>query len=130
MIAPVFTATVKNNKVVFYNVDLFNNYLHSFEGKDVHVIVRQKKKIRSVNQNSFYWGCVIPLLCETTGYGDEELHEALKIKFLMDNTRKLPTVKSTTSLSTVEFEQYLDNIRQWAAIDLNCVVPLPNEVDF
>jgi hypothetical protein len=59
------------------------------------------------------------------------MHEALKFKFLQDKTdTNLPTVKSTASLSTVEFEVYLDNVRQWAATDLSCSIPLPNEVEF
>jgi hypothetical protein len=129
MITPLFTATITKGKVIFYNVDLFNSYLRSLEGKDVHVSVKVKKKIRSLNQNSFYWGVCIPILCDITGYTEEEIHEAMKIKFLMDNTRSIPTVKSTASLSTVEFEDYIEKIRQWAAQDLSCVIPDPNQVE-
>jgi hypothetical protein len=130
MISPVFTATIKRGKVVFYNVELFNTYLLSLEGKDVHVSIRKKQKTRSNNQNAFYWGVVIPLLCETTGYTDEEMHEALKMIFLIDKSRKIPTLQSTARLTTIEFEDYIEKVRQWAAQELNCVIPLPNEVDF
>ena len=32
---PIFFATIKKGKVIFNNVQLFNNYLLSLEGKDV-----------------------------------------------------------------------------------------------
>ena len=127
---PIFFATIKKGKVIFNNVQLFNNYLLSLEGKDVEVVVRKPKKERSNPQNRYYWGVVINLLCETTGYTPEEMHEALKMLFLKDNTRKLPTLRSTTELTTIEFEDFLEGVRVWAASELNCIIPLPNEVDF
>jgi len=36
-------------------------------------------------------------------------------------------VKSTTQLSTLEMENYLEEIRRFASIKLNLIVPLPNE---
>ena len=127
---PIFFATIKKGKVIFNNVQLFNNYLLSLEGKDVEVVVRKPKKERSNPQNRYYWGVVINLLCETTGYTPEEMHEALKMLFLKDNTRKIPTLRSTTELTTIEFEDFLEGVRVWAASELNCIIPLPNEVDF
>jgi len=125
---PVFSAIIKSNKVVFHNVDLFNGYLISLEGKDVDVVVRKKKKIRSNPQNAFYWGVCVKLLCETTGYTDDEMHHALKMLFLQDRSRKIPTLRSTTNLTTMEFESYLEQIRVWASTELSCVIPMPNEV--
>ena len=127
---PIFRATVQKGKVVFHNVDLFNGFLISLEGKDVDVTVKKKKKTRSNPQNAFYWGVVIKLLCETTGYNDDEMHNALKMLFLQDRSRKIPTLRSTTTLSTMEFEDYLEKIRIWASTELSCNIPLPNEVDF
>ena len=126
---PIFTAKIQRGKVVFDNVDLLNGYLISLEGKEVEVIVRRRKKSRSLPQNAYYFGVCIKLLCETTGYTDDEMHIALKMMFLQDKTRKIPTLISTTSLTTVSFEEYLEKIRQWAAQELSCSIPLPNEVD-
>ena len=126
---PIFCAVIKSGKVIFNNVKLFNDYISTFEGKDVEVIVRKFKKERSNQQNKYYWGVVISLLCETTGYFDEEMHDALKMMFLRDDTRKIPTLRSTANLTTVEFEEYLEKIRIWAVQELNCIIPLPNEVE-
>lgn len=91
---------------------------------------------RSTQQNKFLHGVVIPVLAEHLGYSSEEMKEILKVKFLSE-TRVIDTVhgpaeieyiKPTSSLSTVEFEIFLEKIRQWGSADLGCLVPLPNEV--
>jgi hypothetical protein len=69
------------------------------------------------------------LLCEATGYFDDEMHDALRILFLKDMTREVPTIKSTASLTTIEFEEYLTKIREWTSRVLNCYIPEPNEVE-
>jgi len=127
---PIFLASIKNGELVFNNLRKFEDYLIPFEDKEVEVIVRKLKKERSNEQNRYYWGVVIKLLSEHIGYIDEEMHEALKLKFLRDDSRKIPTLRSTTDLTTIEFEEYLEKIRIWAAQELNCYIPLPNEVDF
>lgn len=38
--------------------------------------------------------------------------------------------RSTTELSTIEFEKYLEDIRRWASMKLSCYIPLPNEYDY
>ena len=130
---PIFRAIIQKGKVVFDQVDLFNSYLTGLEGKEIEVIVRRKKKSRSLPQNAYYWGVCIKLLCETTGYiesgDDEKMHIALKMMFLQDKTRKILTLRSTTELSTTEMETYLESVRHWALTELNCFIPLPNEID-
>jgi len=55
----------------------------------------------------------------------DETHEALKMKFLLDRRGKIPTVRSTTVLSTKEFEDYLEDVRMWASKFLNISIPNP-----
>ena len=90
---------------------------------------------RSNAENRFFHGCVVPLLAEHCGYDHAEMKEILKAKFLSE-TRVIDTVKGiaeiqyirpTSSLNTVQFESLLNKIRQWAAMDLGVVVPLPSE---
>lgn len=127
-LAPIFRGSVDNGKLVLRENDLFNRYLHSLRG-EVEVIVRKWKKRRSSKQNNYYWGAVIPILCESFGYSDEEMHEALKWLFLRNREReKLPTVKSTASLSTIEFNNYIDKIILWAG-EQGIVIPPPAEID-
>lgn len=32
-------------------------------------------------------------------------------------------------MNTAEFEEYLERVRRWAAVEYGVVVPLPNEVE-
>ncbi len=94
-----------------------------------------ERKDRSNNQNRYYWGIVIDILSNHTGFSRDEMHDVLKYKFLQ-GWKQLETkvgiievdyVKSTRDLSTKEFEDYLGEIRIWASADLNCSIPEPNE---
>jgi hypothetical protein len=94
------------------------------------------KKIRSNNQNKYYWGVIIPKLSELTGYTKDEIHEILKFKFLSSSLKiwnksgefdSYGILKSTTDLDTKEFETFLSEVREWASIRLNCFIPEPNE---
>ena len=92
-------------------------------------------KYRSTPENNYYFGVVIDILSNELGYTKMELHELLKSMFLRqtkylktkDGVREVSVIKSTTSLSVGEFEDYLSAIRQFASISLGIYLPLPNE---
>lgn len=92
------------------------------------LFIKTIRHSRSISQNNYYWGVVIKIVGDELGYLPEEIHDALRIKFLTIHTDKLPTVKSTVKLSTKEFEEYLEKIRRWASEELSICLPLPNEV--
>lgn len=79
-----------------------------------------------MKENNYYWGVVLDAIADTTGYTPEEVHDAMRWKFLRVGGR-FERVKSTTSLSTHEFEEYLEKIRMFANQELNCRIPLPRE---
>lgn len=100
---------------------------------------RAFKQSRSNQQNRYYWGVVIELLSEHTGFDREEMHEVLKHKFLRktvwipkkNGIKEMSVIsKSTTGMTTKQFEEYLSQIRQWASIDLGVFLPEPNEADY
>jgi len=68
------------------------------------------------------------MLSDEIGYSDEEMHDALKWKFLQKQG-KIPTTRSTSDLSTVEYEDFLSKVRMWASSDLGLYIPTPNEVE-
>ena len=100
----------------------------SLRGLNVQILIERKAKPRSLEENGYYWGVVIPLIGEWAGYTADETHEALKAKFLsrFDNATGLTRLRSTANLTTTEFEEYMSDIRQWAA-EQGCFIPLPNE---
>ena len=101
--------------------------------KEFHL---QDIKIRSIPENNYYWGVVIPLISETSGYSKNETHDLLKSLFLKDvrhiklpngTVKEVTKIKSTAELKTTEFEEFLTECRTWASLELECFIPLPNE---
>ena len=128
--------TVINGKFRPYDKERFIAEFKSLEGKRIEVIVRPESRQRSNPQNKYYWGVVLKILSNETGYEPDELHLIFKDLFLKeyaeinkeDKRIVIPYLKSTTELSTQEFEDYLTRIKRWAAIELNIYIPEPNEV--
>ena len=77
-----------------------------------------KTLIRSERQNRYYWKCVIMPLCEHTGYHKFEMHELLKERFI---------IKTTKELDKQEFNQFCEEVRAWAGVDLGVNIMPPNE---
>jgi hypothetical protein len=127
---PKFTGKITDGKFIPERLDGFKLWLSTLEGEIVTVVVRKPVKDRSNQQNKYYFGCLIPLLGDHIGYDAESMHQALKMLFLVDRTREPATIRSTASLSTVEFEDYTRRIREWASMELSVYLPLPNEYDF
>lgn len=128
---PLFYGKIENGKLILDNQEGFNGHLISLSGKPVVVSVKRNSPIknRTVKENAYYWGVVVKLIGEHLGYLPNEVHDALKWKFLRREGLKLDRLLSTAVLDTIDFEEYLSNIRQWAGQDLEMIIPLPNEVE-
>ena len=124
---PIFTGSVDNGGLKFDRRSSVDEYIGTLIGQRVEVIIRKPKTSRSTLQNSYYFGVVVEILAKELGYDKDEIHEILKYKFLQSNAMGMPYIKSTTKLSTGEFEEYLSKIKQWAAEFLHIVIPDPNE---
>lgn len=103
-------------------------YLAPLEGKDVTVRFARPVKVRSNNQNRLYWGVYLAALAEHTGHTPEELHDVLKAMFLPREfvtigKLEIEVVKSTTKLTTDEFNKYLTQIEAWCNQELGIRLP-------
>ena len=108
----------------------FRAYVGRFMGEEVEIEFRKRRTKRSDRQNRYWWGVVIPLIAEHCGYSHDEMHEALKAKFLgtEDMSRGLLRIGSTAKLDTQAFAELTDRVVLWAAGDLGVIIP-PPEVD-
>lgn len=107
-------------------------FIANREGKYVQITLRTQGKPRSLNQNAYYWSVCVQMIAEETGHLPEEIHEFLKMKLLPRQSVSIggdlfSITKSTASLSTDEFEDYLEHVRAFAANELSMTIPLPNE---
>lgn len=115
-----------------YQRDRLNRFYAARESKMVQITVTECGKPRSVHQNRYMWGVVYQMIADETGHLPEEVHEFCKMKFLPRafiaiGNEEFAVTKSTTKLTTGEFEEYLERIRVFAATELAIRIPMPNE---
>ena len=97
------------------------------------VTVTRWQRRTSNPQLAYYFGVVVELLSEHTGFTKEEMDFLLKNRFVYSyvnvNGVTLKKVLSKTTTSTARFEEFLETTRRWAEADLGVLIPLPNEAE-
>lgn len=116
-------------KAVIKNRLYYQQHINRFKVGDKVVIEIEKKRVtRSLQQNAFYWGAVLPCIAESTGEMVEDLHHLFRQEFLPPENkrvldREVIVSGSTTKLSKNDFYEYLQKIEHLTGI------PLPNPED-
>lgn len=98
-------------------------------GYPLDVEVREHKRTRTKKQNSLYWS-LLGIIAKDKGYDTEDLHLALKIRFLGTQEKTIAgqvyTVpNSTTKLTTTQFTEYVDRVYALGA-ELGVKLPQPS----
>lgn len=132
----VTTARMQAGKLKVRNRQALKRTLATWKDGEYIVRIERAHATRSLQANAFYWGVVVELLAEHTGYTPDEIHEVLKAKFLPKRLAvcdgngeirdELVIGGTTTTLDNVEFSDYISRIRQWAVEDLGVVIPDPD----
>ena len=128
---PVWSCRVEGGRLHLDQREAFQRYVQGQDGRHLELVLRPRRIQRSDRQNAYYWGVVVALVAEKCGYEPEEAHDALKARFLTDHEEAaLPRVRSTTSLTVAEFQDYTERIRRWAAEYLDGLyIPEPGECE-
>jgi hypothetical protein len=115
----------------------FQHAVNSFEGERVEVTIQKAKKKRSNPQNAYFHGCAVPIITNAMreagiNTNNAKTKEMLKRRFLSEdvhisNGEFLEHTRSTTELSTTEFNEFIIQVQQFAAEWLGVEVPDPNE---
>ena len=116
------------------------------DGEIMVVRIEPEEKKRTQRQNKYLWGVVYKYLVDNDpGYfGNEEterllkgrgiamneiVHEFCKAQFLppleLSIGGGMKITKSTAKLNRQEFNDYVENIRRWAAQELQVFIPDP-----
>ena len=116
----------------------------AFAGKEVVVTFARPKKTRSSEQNRYYWGVVVRMVCEAFNeIGNpvnadnqediQSVHEFLKRRFLQPeifvdaNGEAHEIGWSTSRLTTSQMMDYIAQVQQFAVEFLNVIIPDPGE---
>lgn len=103
-----------------------------------YILEADNSKKRTIPQNKFYWGLVVPMVRKGlndlgTEVSMEETHDFLKARFnyqeiVNTTTGEIISIpKSTASLHTIEFMEFIAMVQQFAAEWLNVIIPDPGE---
>lgn len=123
------------------NRNLINQARSQYVGKGLLLTIEPIKKKRSNNQNSFYWGVVIPIvqngLLDATGElrSGENIHYNILQKMFAPEREIINTDTgesffekiSSSEMTTTQFMEYVMEIQKWAAEFLGIDIPNPNE---
>jgi hypothetical protein len=136
-ITPIWKIEVKDGKTRMPE-DEFSRYkkwLLSHQG-GYEFTIKKKFKKRSLPQNSWYWGVIVPMIAEEIGEDDlNEVHAYLKAKFLSKEKAvagkdgqwdKTIVVGRTAKLDTHSFGLFVEKVRRWASSFLGLNIPDPN----
>jgi len=98
----------------------------------------KKKNNRSLPQNAYYHGCIVPEIKRgmyEIGYDEistNQVHELLKAKFLQNEIinkhdgEVILVPGSTATLTTIEFNEFIEKCQKFAAEYLGIVIADPN----
>jgi len=124
-------AKVEKNKLHFADVQRLNMDVTRYNDKTVEVTIKEYKPKRSNQLNQYYWGVVVKIISDYTGYTKEETHELLKQTFLKKKVliedTWYDTTDSTTKLNNKEMLEFIEEVKQWAAQTLYVYIPDPHE---
>jgi hypothetical protein len=128
---------IANKRVV--NMKEFREAFNQLkDGK--HLITVKDLRRRSLPQNAYYWGVVVPIVKRglyDIGYDEvrtnDDAHEVLKhihLKKQMVNKKDgdvIDIAGSSAALNIPEFNEYIERVCRWSAEYLGIVIPSPNE---
>lgn len=133
----VATARLVKGRLHVRNWSAVADSLASMKDRELLIRIEAAYANRSQQQNRWYWGCLVQAVADHTGYTPDEIHEIFKAKFI---PKRLAVTNgngeirgefvlggSTSKLDTIDFAQYCESIREWAALDLGLDIPDPQQ---
>lgn len=133
VVKTVFYACIGNDLTIrFVNMQKVKTHLLALRGKTVEVTIMQKRNHRTLSQNAYYRGVVLPVIAEHCGYSGKSELDSLHARFaemFLPKVGMLQIRKSTSDLDTREMTDFIENIRRYAAEELGVYVPSPGEVE-
>lgn len=130
----VFLGTAKEGELIYDEPKAVEEYLRYDVPGKVEVIIRKPKNKRTLPQNKYYWSVIVEMISNETGNSKDDIHKLLKYEFLSE-VADIPSgeeylyIRSSTELTTIEWEDYNKKCRMWASDNLNMFIPKPNEYE-
>ena len=122
MLAPIFYGQVEKNKLVLINQQRFDEYLYTLNGQEVELTLAKRGRKRTDKGNRYYWA-YLRIIEEETGDDSNSLHDYFKktlltpvFKYLKAIKKEVEIPRTTTTLLTTEFSEYIKKIEDLTGI--------------
>ena len=103
---------------------LWRHYANISAIDEIWAVITPKR--RSLSQNAYFHGVIIPIYAHNFGYYAHEAKDLLKSLFLSYEKNNHTFSRQTSELTTTEFEDFCRKCREHASQE-GCYIPLPNE---
>jgi len=125
-----FIANKANGRLHIEQEDAYRYYIENTPEGLFTITIDRITRVRTEQQNKYYWGVVIKFMRFYTGYTSKECHEILvkeclrpTITFINGVVVEAPT--STTGITTHEFFEFVESSRLWVMYNFGVNIPLP-----
>lgn len=111
--------------------EVFCEYMQSLpEDKIYDVSIKLHREKRTNPQNAWYW-TIVGIVAKETQNDKESIHKFFARKFIGFDVKefggeKIGIVRSTASLNTEEFSDFLSNVEAFCASELGIILPDPS----
>jgi hypothetical protein len=132
----VGTGFIRKGRLVVRHPQRYAEIFGGWRDGEVTITIEKKHAIRSQEASRYYFGVCLRLLSEHTGYSIDELHEWAKARFIPKHVALLDRNGSvvddlviggtTTRLNRVQFYEFVEALRQFAAEKLDLAIPDPD----
>ena len=116
---------------------MLKKWIDANKGYSLTITFQRFGNKRTTKQNRYYWGVVVKMIqsrFKELGHDldSEEVHDFLKAEFnkreiVTENDHHLQIPRSTKELDTTAFNEYIERVRQFAAITLEINIPDPDD---
>ena len=105
-----------------------DRYLRTLKGREVEIVVKKRVYKRSTDQNSLWWGFVVPPIADHCGYSPNQMHYALLGECFgyVDGPhgKPVPVKPSSSDLTKDEFTHLIQWALDFAASELGVYIDL------
>jgi len=132
----VMDVAVTKGRLTLPNRALFSDLVRALKDGSYVLSITRLRAIRSPQANRYWWGVVVHLFSEHTGFTPEEIHEWAKAKFIPkrlallngngDVEDEYVIGGSTRKMTTTEFYDFVDTVRTFGNERLGLNIPPPD----
>lgn len=132
-------AEIKDGRMKIIRRMDFDRFVKESPNGTYQLTLKRVYRKRSINENAFYWGPFLDQeisILYDEGYhfpNKDVLHEWNKDNFSRDKLvnegtgKIINIIMPTSGMTTIQFEEFLDNIRLTFRENYNAELPYPNE---